>query len=203
MEFQRNERPASNTGRSGGPPSKRKRSNSKQCFAFKKGNCEKGSECKFKHGASEQQQQQQPGAQQQQQQQPRAQKQQQQQPRAQQQQQAPRLVTSSARPDEKEGAPHPEPMEVEAGGGGGGGGGGGKAYMTESLFSALPISPLVKRALAEVLKYPNMTQVGGTDVLFMTENAQNIRPVIFFFSSQLCRLVLMLLLQPNTTQHNP
>lgn len=163
MEFVNKPKPA------GGAvtPSKRKRSgNSNQCFAFKKGNCEKGSECKFKHGGNEPKES--TGVQQTNQPQQRRQGDRgrggsnNQPPQAQgqarqQQQLQPRLVTSSVRNDEKVGAGDAmdvvEAPLVNAG---------GKAYMTQELFSALPISPLVKRALAEVMKYANMTQVSGT-----------------------------------------
>ena len=186
MEFQNSNN--SNPSRNGGgvTPSKRKRSDSKQCFAFKKGSCEKGSDCKFSHGAApatranggdqgrqqgkgqgqgqqKQQGQGQTGGRgrggsnnQQRQQQPAQQQQQQQQQKQTMQSSEPRLVTSSAR-DVKEGAD----MEVDPVPGPSG----GKAYMTQELFASLPISPLVKRALAEVMQYANMTQVSSARVV--------------------------------------
>lgn len=166
MEFHNNSRPNSNAGRNGNGgassgPSKRKRSeSSKQCFAFKKsGTCEKGSDCKFKHGSGDERGGQKRQQQQQQQQQGGNQSARKQQPPQQQQQQShePRLVASSARDDVKEGAPDMMEVVQETGG--------GKAYMTQALFSSLPISPLVKRALADVMKYTNLTQVGKGKVV--------------------------------------
>ena len=69
-------------------------------------------------------------------------------------------MTSSMRDDVKADAMEVEEEEErETSSAGGGVGAGGKAYMTQSLFSALPINKLVKRALADVMKYTNLTQV--------------------------------------------
>ena len=156
---------------SAGPvvPSKRKRSrDSKQCYAFKKGNCERGSDCKFRHGTSEDRRESEVLKEQ---------------TRVGEGQEERKNMSNGTKKDQGQSGQKKQKkkkhiqevervqkhrddlkddsveMEVEEASTESG----GREYMTDSLFSELTIAPQVKRALADVLQYQNMTLVSDME----------------------------------------